>query len=308
MGAITILSGIRPETALDLGDVGSAEHFLPQDRQVAPEFGDLLQADLVDLLRRHVEGRVHADHLPVAVHPTRQIREPGVLGRTGHGQDLLLEEGAVALDPGKERRPDRLGEIVAETLPVLLAPRWVRLDRGLPDPEAIGRRRVDARELVDGLLDGVPGRDPSLGFPRPQIGDVVVEVPSHETGALHVLGGVLGRLEDRVVGEIHELHLRTPERIHRPFLEVAAELRQLVLDFGDQRSLRELIPRRERGFRDGLRADEHSFEALPVRGDSLRRDVLQTIVVALVPEAGGRDGGCLEMPLPEVLAQLRESR
>src|SRR5204863_8848751 len=110
----------------------------------------------------------HADHLPVALDPVRKIGKPGVLRGARYGQDLLLEEGAVALDPGKERRADRVGEVVLEARPGFLAPGRMRLDRGLPDSQALGGGRVDPRELVEGLLDRVARGDPAVGLPRPE--------------------------------------------------------------------------------------------------------------------------------------------
>ncbi len=233
---------IRSKPPLDLRDVGGSEHVRSQRGEVAPEFRDLLEADFVDLLGAHVEGGVNADHPLVAIESPGQLGKPGMLRRPRHRQDLFVEERAVALDGRQERRFDRLAEVPGEPLPLGSIPRWMRRHRGLPDPEAFRRRGVETHELIDGLLDGGANRHLPLGLPHPEIRDVVVEIRAHGRHARDVVGRICGRLDHGVLREVHELGLRSAERIDGPFVQSARDPREVVLDFGDERRAAETIP------------------------------------------------------------------
>jgi len=131
----------------------------------------------------------------------------------------------------------------------------------------------------------------------------IVEIGAHRRDALDVVGRVLRRVDVCVLRKVHELGLGPAERIDHPFVESALGPRQIVLDFGDERRTGEAILGRERARIDRLDAASVALQPLLLPGDPPRRDVVEAVVIALVPQARGPGGIGLEVSLPERVAR-----
>ena len=145
-----------------------AEHLVPpgqpepgaQPHGPGLQLGDLIQAGLMQLLRRAGQGGEDPDGPGVVLLPARQPDQPGPVGRPGPRQQLPDR-----LHPPGQRRPHHL----VGHRPALLLPRR----RARPARRGLrGEHRLQARQHVlrpgDGPLGQRGDRQPPLGRPGPQ--------------------------------------------------------------------------------------------------------------------------------------------
>ena len=94
----------------------------PEDAAAAAERGHLLEAELVERIRRQVERGLDPDPLRVALGSPRQEREAGLLLRPRPGAHLLAQERVVAIEGGDHDLAHRGDEVGAELRAGILRP------------------------------------------------------------------------------------------------------------------------------------------------------------------------------------------
>ncbi len=264
------------------------------------QVGDLLQADLVDLVGRQARRGVEARQGGVALGPVGQRPDPGVgpsLGRV-----LVLHEGREAGVGGEHSLSDGREARGAEPDPVALGERAGELREGMGEGRRFGADPRHALGLDDDLFEEEARRHqarrhsvPHVGHGHaqdpgqlPQAGDVVLVV-------LHAVEGE--RRQELAEGEVGAADLRhrhepsTEPRVVQGLPEVAHH----------QRPVEGLLLREIRGVH-GLEAVQELLRLREVRSDGRLGEVAQLVVPALVAEDGGDLGVARKRVLP-VLGQ-----
>jgi hypothetical protein len=262
---------VVPQAGESFGHPGRPQDLGTEPGELPVDTLDLLEADLVDLLRGEGERRVRPDEMGVRSITAGDVGEPGPVIGAGIRAQLVDEDGSLALERRPDAVPDRGQESVGEIRPHVRRPiRVVGRGQRRQRPVLVVDRE-EVVELVHDAVDEGSRRDQTLGGRRSQAVDVTVDPGTHRAPSLQRGLSVVGVVQWLVAGDVQEEDLGPIERVDGPPVQARLDEPETMLEIVDERGARHPV-----GVTQGLRGECPDLvqEATVLPSESLRGTVV----------------------------------